>query len=218
MKITVYSAKGGAGKTPISVNMALEHEWAIGTNDPISILSIQDGIHENRLIEINPDEEFPNIPDDFDIVFDLGGAISASSSPSIISAVKQSDLIIVPICDDPRSIAGGIITLNELKQFGKRMLVIATKLERTRFEPKRIPIEDTAGFKNIKASLVQSEHGSLTVLPLRFSRAFENIFKTGVSIEAMVREGGIKAYSYRDLAQELCAINDFLHQKNMVGG
>jgi len=213
MIVTVYSAKGGAGKTPISVNMALEHDWAIGTNDTISILSIQEGINEERLIEIAPHEKFPEIPEDFEIVFDLGGAISESSSASILSAVKQSDIVIVPICNDPRSIAGGIITLNELVPFGKRMLVVATKLERTRLEPKRIPIEQTEGFKTIQESLKDSGHENITVLPLRFSRAFENIFKTGVSIEAMVREGGIKAYSYRDLAKELEAINNFINQK-----
>jgi len=213
MIVTVYSAKGGAGKTPISVNMALEHNWAIGTNDTISILSIQEGIHENRLIEIRPDEEFPQIPEDYEIVFDLGGALAEGSSPSILSAVKQSDVVIVPICADPRSIAGGVITLRELQSYGKRTLVVATKLERTRTEPKKVPIEDTEAFKSIKESLESSGFGDLTLLPLRYSRAFENIFKTGVSIEAMVREGGIQAWSYRDLAGQLAAINSFIHQK-----
>jgi len=213
MIVTVYSAKGGAGKTPISVNMALEHNWAIGTNDTISILSIQEGIHENRLIEIRPDEEFPEIPKDYEIVFDLGGALAEGSSPSILSAVKQSDVVIVPICADPRSIAGGVITLRELQSYGKRTLVVATKLERTRTEPKKVPIEDTEAFKTIKESLESSGFGDLMLLPLRYSRAFENIFKTGVSIEAMVREGGIQAWSYRDLAGQLAAINSFIHQK-----
>lgn len=213
MIVTVYSAKGGAGKTPISVNLALEHDWAIGTNDTISILSIQEGIHENRLIEIKPDEEFPPIPDGYEIVFDLGGALAEGSSPSILSAVKQSDLVIVPICNDPRSIAGGVITLRELEPYGKRTLVVATKLERTRLEPKKVPIEDTEAFKSVTGSLEASGFAEVPVLPLRYSRAFENIFKTGVSIETMVREGGIQAWSYRDLAGQLEAINKFIHQK-----
>jgi len=213
MKITVYSAKGGAGKTPISVNLALEHGWNIATNDAISILSIQDGIEEDMLLEINPHEEFPALPDDFDVVFDLGGAISESSSASILTAIKQSDVVIVPICNDPRSIAGGLITLREIRPHGKRMLVVATKLERTRLEPARIPIEETEAFKGVKDSLESQGYGDIPIFPLRFSRAFENIFKTGNSIESMVRAGGIEAWSYRHLAKELEAINNFIHEK-----
>lgn len=213
MKVTVYTAKGGAGKTPISVNLALEHGWNIATNDAISILSIQDGIEEEMLLEINPHEEFPELPDDFDVVFDLGGAISESSSASILTAVNQSDVVIVPICNDPRSIAGGLITLREIKPLGKRMLVVATKLERTRLEPARIPIEEIEAFRGVKDSLESQGYGDIPILPLRFSRAFENIFKTGKSIETMVRAGGIEAWSYRHLAKELEAINTFINEK-----
>ena len=38
MKITVYSVKGSAGKTPIATNIALDREYALGTNEPYHIL------------------------------------------------------------------------------------------------------------------------------------------------------------------------------------
>ena len=37
MKITVYQAKGAAGKTPIATNIALDREYAIGTNEAFHV-------------------------------------------------------------------------------------------------------------------------------------------------------------------------------------
>jgi len=212
MKVTLYSGKGGAGKTPISLNMALEHEWAIATNDPLSILSIIDGIETDRVMEIAPNEAFPEIPDGIDIVFDLGGAISESSTPSILSAVKQSDWVIVPAENLPQSIVGAGITIREIKPHAKNIMVIATKLKRKKSEPKRVPIEDTAAFLNIKSQLAEMGHEDIPIFPLRHSDAFVTTQATGQSIESMVRAGGIQAYSLRDLASQLEAVHTHMSQ------
>lgn len=210
MKVTVYTGKGGAGKTPISVNLALEHGWGIATNDTISVLSILEGLPEERVIEILPQEEFPKFPEAIDVVFDLGGAISTGSSPSILSAIKQSDCVLVPIENNVQSIAGGIVTLNEIQNYNDRIVVVATKLKRTRHEPKAVPTQKTKAFIRIRDGLSSAGLGKFPILPLRFSEGFETIFNEGVSIEEMVRGGGLRAYSYRDLKKELSAINKFI--------
>lgn len=212
MKITLYSGKGGAGKTPIALNMALEHEWAIATNDALSILSIIDGIEEDRVLEIDQQEEFPDIPDDVEIVFDLGGAISESSSPSILSAVKQSDWVLVPIENIPQSIVGGQVTIKEIMPYAKNIMAVATKLKRTKSEPRRVPIEETSAFKNIKNELSEAGLEDIPVMPLRFSEAFLTSQKTGLSIQEMVRGGGIQAYSLKDLAGQLDNIHTQMQQ------
>jgi len=113
MKITVYQAKGSAGKTPIATNIALDREYAIGTNEAFHVF---DGfIPDDRLLVLDLTEAFPEMPDGIDIVFDLAGAISAQSH-SITSAIRQSDLVIVPIFNEVKSLHSGIGTLREIEK------------------------------------------------------------------------------------------------------
>ena len=42
MKITIYSIKGSAGKTPIATNIALDFGYCIGTNEAINIYDMFD--------------------------------------------------------------------------------------------------------------------------------------------------------------------------------
>ena len=94
MKITVYSTKWSAGKTPIATNIALDRGYAVWTNEPYHIF---DGfIPDNQLLSLDLNDTFPSIPDDVDIVFDLAGSISKTAY-SITSAIKQSDVVLVPI-------------------------------------------------------------------------------------------------------------------------
>jgi cellulose biosynthesis protein BcsQ len=37
MKITIYNMKGSAGKTPLAVNIALDREYALATNEPYNL-------------------------------------------------------------------------------------------------------------------------------------------------------------------------------------
>ena len=75
MKITVFSAKGGVGKTPISYNIAKDKGWGIATNETYHILDRC--MPEEDLLVVPPNEEFPELPPEVDVVFDLGGAIGA---------------------------------------------------------------------------------------------------------------------------------------------
>jgi len=52
-------------------------------------------------VDIN--DPFPKIPDNIDIVFDLSGTLSQSAQ-SITSALKQSDVVIVPIYNEIKAI------------------------------------------------------------------------------------------------------------------
>ncbi|PAJ74994.1 hypothetical protein CJF42_07220 [Pseudoalteromonas sp. NBT06-2] len=58
---------------------------------------------EEDFLSLDLNDEFPFIPDDIDIVFDLAGSISKSSL-SISSAIKQSDLVLIPIYNEVKSI------------------------------------------------------------------------------------------------------------------
>jgi len=57
MKITVYSQKGWAGKTPISTNIVLERGYALGTNQPN--IFFHKFIPNNSLIVTEMETPFP---------------------------------------------------------------------------------------------------------------------------------------------------------------
>lgn len=115
------------GKTPISTNIALEKGFAIGTNEAHHVF---DGfIPDNQLLAIGQNDAFPELPENIDIVFDLSGSISKTSQ-SIVSAIKQADVVIIPINNELKAINAGLNTIREVLPFNNNIIVVATKLQR----------------------------------------------------------------------------------------
>jgi hypothetical protein len=104
--LTVYNMRGSAGKTPIATNIALDREYALATNEPYNLLNTI--LPEERLFSLQPEEEFPTFPDGIDVVFDLAGLMSREARASIVSAVSQSDVVLVPIYNELKCIHSGI--------------------------------------------------------------------------------------------------------------
>ena len=148
MKITVYNMKGSAGKTPIAANIALSREYALATNEPYNLLDAI--LPEERLFSLQPEEEFPNFPEGIDVVFDLAGLMSRDARPSIVSAVSQSDVILVPIYNELKCIHAGIHTIKELLPYNKNLVIVATKLTKRKGEVFKDWAESEDA-KNIKA-------------------------------------------------------------------
>jgi len=201
MRITVYSAKGSAGKTPIATNIALDREYAIGTNEAFHVFD--SFIPDERLLALDLTESFPAIPDDIDIVFDLAGAISEHSH-SITSAVAQSDLVIVPIFNEVKSLNSGIGTLREVsnvKGFHGKLLVVATKLQKQSGERFKGDWSHSRDFQNIKAAVNESGF-DIPMLALKFSKVFDAIFEKEKSI-AQIREAEpLAGFTYREVAAQ----------------
>lgn len=207
MKITIYSAKGSAGKTPIATNIALDREYAIGTNEAFHVF--ESFIPDERLLALDLTESFPDIPGDIDIVFDLAGAISAQSH-SITSAVRQSDLVIVPIHNEVKSLHSGIGTLRQISQvdgFHGERLVVATKLHKGRKDQfGRNEWDKSADFMNIAEAVKGAGFDELPILPLKFSAAFDAIFEREKSIAQICATDPLARFSFRDVAQQFEAI------------
>jgi len=197
MKITVFSAKGGVGKTPISTNIAFDRDCMIATNDEYHGFDIVNRISgEDRCLVVQPHEEFPDFPDDWDVVFDLGGTLSSAGAPSVRSALAQSDLVIVPVSSEIKSIISGVKSINEAKTINKNILVVATKLKRTAKETTLHPWSECREFLRIRDALTEMTGEALTILPLKFSAAFDAIFENEKSLREMVKEGGADGYHY----------------------
>ena len=198
MKITIYNVKGSAGKTPIAVNIALDRGYAIGTNEPFHVLDAF--IPDDILLSVIPEEAFPKIPDDIDIVFDLAGSISKSSI-SIPSALSQSDLVIVPIYNEVKSIHAGIHTILEVAEFTKNIIVVATKLKKHKKDVFKTDWTKSKDFLNIKMFVDDKTKGAvdggIPVLPLKFSTAFDDIFEKELSISQIMSGDALLNNSYR---------------------
>ena len=197
MKITIYSAKGSAGKTPLATNIALDREYAIGTNEQFHVFD--SFIPDNQLLAVDLTEAFPKIPDDIDIVFDLAGAISEHSN-SITSAVAQSDLVIVPIFNEVKSLTSGIGTINEISKFTKSILVVATKLQKQSGERFTGDWKKSRDFQNVTDAIKTNIDFDVPVLPLKFSKAFDAIFEKEMSIRQIMESDPLAAYTYREVA------------------
>lgn len=213
MKICIYSAKGGEGKTPIATNIVLDREYAIGTNEHFQLFDTF--IPDDRVLALEPDQIFPEIPDDINIVFDLAGSISANSG-SIVSALRQSDLVIVPITNEVKAIYGGIGTIKEILKFCPNILVVVTKLEKGRKEVfNKHEWGKSAAFLNVK-NQVQATPGleNIPALPLKFSKVFDAIFEKELSISQIMQTDPLAQYSFSEVCKQFEDIYEFIDGVN----
>lgn len=207
MKITVYSSKGGVGKTPIAANIVMDREYAVGVNEKEHVYEDFEDISDDRILPLDLSESFPEIPGDIDIVFDLGGAISATSK-SIPSAILQSDLVIVPIENEYKAIKKGLETLKEIeamKGFTGRVIIVATKLKKGKKETFGDDWKGSKAYMNIVDSL--KEEGFLyPVIPLKESAVYETIFERELSICQLRADNALSNYSFKIPDEQFNAI------------
>ena len=201
MKIAIYSSKGSAGKTPISANIALDKGFCIGTNEAFHIYD--NLIEENKLIALQTEESFPEalIKHDIDIVFDLAGSISKSAI-SISSALKMADYVLVPIYNEYKSLVAGLNTINQIKEYNQNIIVIATKLQKQKSDIFKDDWTQNEDFINIKNGVRKKFGDDIPVLPLKFSKVFDNIFEEQKSIKQLMDNNSLASYSYRDVAKQ----------------
>lgn len=209
MKICVYSAKGGEGKTPIATNIVLDREYAVGTNEHFQLFDTF--IPDDRVLALEPNQVFPEIPSNIDIVFDLAGSISANSG-SIVSALRQADLAIVPITNEVKAIYGGIGTIKEILRFCPNILVVVTKLEKGRKEQfNKDEWHKSAAFLNVKNQVQATEKlEHVPCLPLKFSKAFDAIFEKELSISQLMKTDPLAQYNYNEVSKQFDEIYNFI--------
>ena len=209
MRIVVWSAKGGAGKTPISTNIALDLEYCLATNEKYNVYGNLDCFTEDdNFLEVRLQDAFPTLPADFDVVFDLAVAIDTIAE-SIKSAVRQADVIIVPIQNEFKSLIGGISTIRECQPFGKPIIVVTTKLEKDRKDIFTDDWTESADFKNVKKSVldvIDSSDTDIQFLPLRRSKIFDTIFDEEKSIAQIMEVDPLVRYQQRVVNDQFKAI------------
>lgn len=214
MKVTVFSAKGGVGKTPIAVNIALDHEWAIGTNETYHIFDSLQAIPDSRVLAVAPTEPFPTLPEDIDIVFDLSGSLGGDTAPSVRSALEQSDVVLVPIQNELKAINAGYHTIREVSEVNPNIAVVVTKLQKGKKEIFH-NWRDSQDFKNVHRTISELIERELPMFPLKFSKGFDTIFEAEQSLGQMVGKGGLEGHAFRSVADQFNELYKFFEQQEM---
>ena len=181
MKITVYNFKGGVGKTSIALNIVLSLDMGIITNDVYS--PIENILPEKQFIKLEKDMSIPEIPEGMNIVFDLGGYIDTRA----IEALRQSDKVLIPVTNDFINLQVTINAIDEIWEFNENLIIIANRT-----------VKDD--FSDISQAIKQFY--DFPVLELKQSRVFSNLFQEKKSIRDIVKQGGLKAYSYRIINEQ----------------
>ena len=149
-------------------------------------------------MSLDLNDSFPTIPDEVDIVFDLAGSISKSAL-SITSAIKQSDVVLVPIYNEVKSIKAGLNTIAEVMNFNKNIVVIATKLQKKKKTDVFKSWTDSDDFINIQNAVHSQIGKSIPVMPLKYSAVFDAIFEQEQSIDQLMKNSGLAKYQYREV-------------------
>lgn len=201
-KIAVYNEKGRVGKTPLSLEIALRLGCNYATNQNRPRKDIEDIIPEGEFLQVGPSEAFPVLDDDFPVVFDLAGEL-VGYERSIVSALEQVDLIVVPMVNEPDAIMGTAYAITEiktLKTITANFVVVANMLKK--------PEEA----EEVKAQLLPLIGEDIPVVPIRYSKAFDRILSEGASIQSLVERGGLYAWSFRNVAREVEQLMTFINK------
>ena len=130
MKITIWSKKGGVGKTSLAYNIARDLDLFLISND--------DSIIELAYPNKSKIMQYPKLIDN--VVYDFGGFVD----DSIKNILDNSDLIIIPMLNDLNSFKKTISTLNDIDT--RKVLIVANKANKDDFRE----IEEFFKNKNIK--------------------------------------------------------------------
>ena len=175
MRVSVITTDGGAGKTALSFALAKELNYYLLSNDD----SVIEAVYKD-MAQIT--KELPIIND---VVYDFGGFVDAG----VLDIIKHSDIVIVPCINDLNSKMKAIKTINELKKYNNRFLVVATRLETQQ------------DFKEIKSD-IQEQFQDIEVLPLRKTKMLKNGLEYGMSPLELIAESKQIAYAGRNFIPE----------------
>jgi len=197
MKITIWSLKGGVGKTSIALNLALSCNCKIITNERYSLLT--DVLNEENLLQLGVSEKIPQLGKEDKIIFDMGGTVDKR----IIDCLKQSELVLVPTTANDIDIQGCISTVMELQDYIEK-------------EKITIIVNNTTGKKDLEKvrSIINQicEH-KYKFFELKRSRALVNIFDSKKSIKEMSKKG-LRKNSYRKINEQFNNLINFIEGKN----
>ncbi|MDR1926361.1 MAG: hypothetical protein LBQ13_01565 [Endomicrobium sp.] len=193
MRVVIFNLKGGQGKTSLAINLALTLNAGVVTNDVYSPL--EKILSDNQFLKIGMDEEYPEIVEDnMLVIYDLGGWIDRRS----IKLFKAADLIIIPVINDFINNQVSINTIEEVRKHSDKILIVANRTEKN----------DYLEIKSIMDGFYKND--KYPILEIKKTTAFSKIFEKGKSINNIIAEDKLLAFSYREVQRQMQSIVDFI--------
>jgi len=169
--ISIFSLKGGVGKTSLSFSLSKDLEMGYITND----MSIAIQKHKKSKYVRN------KVPLRDNTIYDFGG-FSDNNANEII---KVSDLLIIPTINDQNSI---LKTLEVIKKFSQyvEILVVGTMVENDKDK------------KNIRKFIAQ-KYPDINIICLKKTRAFKNGMEEGLSLKDLFNSSPLNKHRYKGI-------------------
>lgn len=200
-KITVWTLKGGEGKTTIACAIALEGDWAIITNDIHSDLT--SALKEEHYLVLEPDQPLPTKKDleGANIIFDPGGFLDHR----MIDAVKMSDYVIIPVSEFGKKLNTErfIASVLEIEQYNKNIVIVLNKIAQENVEEAK---------KALKELMSKEFNGNYPIFEIKKNEAFEMMLNTGSSISQIVKKGGLFRRWFQPVDGQLQKLIKFINE------
>lgn len=189
MLLVVYNFKGGEGKSRIAQNLALTMDYSIITNDVFN--PIENIFPESKILKIWPDQEFPEVSSNDDIIFDLGGY----PDHRVIKTLKNAKFIIVPITNEEDNIQVGINTIDTITQYNKNIIIIANKTEANDFASMKRDLENFYNYP---------------IFEIKKSTAMSKLSTRKKSINEVTNSNPLLGYAYKKINQQFNELVQFI--------
>lgn len=182
MKILIYNIKGGQGKTDIALNLAITLDYNLITNEPLSPVEIV--LEKDTFIKLGRDEDLPELSEEYDIIYDFGGYLDKRA----IKALKQSNLVIVPVLNEFKDVYTTVNFIQEIEEYNHNIIIVVNKAQR-------------GDYAEVKAIFAE-HYPDYPVFKIKKSRSMPNILKDKMSIQQMVDQGGLKKFNYGEINKQ----------------
>jgi MinD superfamily P-loop ATPase len=197
MKVAMFNLKGGQGKSSIALNLALTMNANIISNDLIT--QLEDVMPEDNFLNVGKYDNFPDITEELDIIYDLGGWVDSR----ILKVIKNVNLVIVPMINSNMSNKTSLNSLNQIKNYNKNILIIANKTKKNDFE--------------IISELVNNHfpENNFPILELKETTAFERILQNKQSIEKITENDKLLKFCYNKILEQFRKIIEYVKNTDL---
>ena len=194
MKIAVFNLKGGQGKSSIALNLALSLKFDVISNDKIT--KLEKILPEDNFMKIEKDQDFPDIIENLNVIYDLGGWIDNRA----IKPIKEADLVIIPMINTEMNNEVSINSINQVKQFNDNIMIIVNRSKKNDFEYMKNDVIKTY-FPN----------DDFPIFEIMDTTAFEQMLKRKMPIQEIVEVEPLLKYNYRKVNKQFNEIINFIN-------